>query len=46
MPEWLYGKMSGGHSPMVPAVGLVTVVLGGVILAVGLAINGMLQRRE
>ena len=46
VPEWLCGKMSGGYTPMVPAVGLVTAVLGGVILAVRLAINGMLQRRD
>ena len=46
VPEWLYGKMIGGYTPMVPAVGLITVVLGGVILAVGLTINGMLQRRD
>ena len=46
VPEWLYGKMIGGYTPMVPAVGLITVVLGGIILAVGLTINGMLQRRD
>ena len=46
VPEWLYGKMIGGYTPMVPAVGLITVILGGVILAVGLTINGMLQRRD
>jgi hypothetical protein len=31
---------------MVPAVGLVTVLLGALILIVGLTINGMLQRRD
>jgi hypothetical protein len=31
---------------MVPAVGLITVLLGAVILVVGLTINGMLQRRD
>ncbi len=45
-PEWLYGKMIGGYTPMVPAVGLITVLLGGVILIVGLKINGMLQREQ
>jgi spermidine/putrescine transport system permease protein len=45
-PEWLYGKMIGGYTPMVPAVGLITVLLGGIILAVGLKINGMLQREQ
>ena len=46
VPEWLYGKMIGGYTPMVPAVGLITVVLGALILAVGLTINGRLQRRH
>ena len=46
VPEWLYGKMIGGYTPMVPAVGLITVVLGGLILAVGLTINARLQRRD
>ena len=46
VPEWLYGKMIGGYTSMVPAVGLTTVVLGGIILAVGLTINGMILRRD
>lgn len=46
VPEWLYGKMIGGYTPMVPAVGLITVLLGALILAVGLTVNGMLQRRD
>ena len=46
VPEWLYGKMIGGYTPMVLAVGLITVVLGGIVLAVGLTINRMLQRRD
>lgn len=46
VPEWLYGKMIGGYTPMVPAVGLITVLLGALILIVGLTINGMLQRRD
>ncbi len=45
IPEWLYGKMIGGYTPMVPAVGLITVLLGAVILAIGLTINGKLQRQ-
>jgi hypothetical protein len=31
---------------MVPAVGLITVLLGALMLVVGLTINGMLQRRD
>jgi spermidine/putrescine transport system permease protein len=46
VPEWLYGKMIGGYTPIVPAVGLITVLLGALILVVGLTINGMLQRRD
>lgn len=46
VPEWLYGKMIGGYTPMIPAVGLITVLLGAMILAVGLKINGMLQREQ
>ena len=46
IPEWLYGKMIGGYTPMVPAVGLITVLLGAVILAVGLTINSKLQRQK
>jgi spermidine/putrescine transport system permease protein len=46
VPEWLYGKMIGGYTPIVPAVGLITVLLGALILIVGLTINGMLQRRD
>jgi spermidine/putrescine transport system permease protein len=46
VPEWLYAKMIGGYTPMVPAVGLITVLLGAAILVVGLTINGMLQRRD
>ena len=45
IPEWLYGKMIGGYTPMVPAVGLITVVLGAIILAIGLTINARLQRQ-
>jgi spermidine/putrescine transport system permease protein len=46
IPEWLYGKMIGGYTPMVPAVGLITVLLGGVVLAIGLSINAKLQRQH
>lgn len=33
IPEWLYGKMIGGYTPMVPAVGFLTVLAGGLALA-------------
>ncbi|MGH1480635.1 MAG: ABC transporter permease [Geminicoccales bacterium] len=46
VPEWLYGKMIGGYTPMVPAVGLITVLLGAAFLVVGLAINAKVQRQH
>ncbi len=46
IPEWLYGKMIGGYTPMVPAVGLLTVLLGAAILTVGLSINYLLTRQR
>ena len=45
VPEWLYGKMIGGYTPMVPALGFLSVVAGGLVLAVGLAIQARLSRR-
>ncbi|SFH84803.1 ABC transporter permease [Albimonas pacifica] len=45
VPEWLYGKMIGGYTPMVPALGFLSVVAGGLVLAVGLAIQARLSRQ-
>lgn len=44
IPEWLYGKMIGGYTPMVPAVGFLSVLAGAVILVVGLGIRARLSR--
>lgn len=44
IPEWLYGKMIGGYTPMVPAVGFLSVLAGAVVLIVGLTINTRLQK--
>lgn len=44
IPEWLYGKMIGGYTPMVPAVGFLSVLGGAVALAVGLTIKAWLGR--
>lgn len=46
IPEWLYGKMIGGYTPMVPAVGFLSVLLGGVALTVGLLIRARLGGRR
>ncbi len=37
LPEWLYAKMVSGYSPLVPAVGTLTVL--GVVLLIGLALT-------
>lgn len=44
IPEWLYGKMIGGYTPMVPAVGFLSVLAGAAVLIVGLTINNRLQK--
>ena len=46
IPEWLYGKMIGGYTPMVPAVGFLSVLAGAVALIVGLTIRARLGRAE
>lgn len=35
VPEWLYGKMIGGYTPMVPAVGFLSVLGAAAVLAAG-----------
>lgn len=44
IPEWLYGKMIGGYTPMVPAVGFLSVLAGAVALVIGLTIRARLAR--
>lgn len=43
-PEWLYGKMTGGYTPMVPALGFLSVLAGGAVLAIGLLVQRRLTR--
>lgn len=45
-PEWLYGKMIGGYTPMVPALGFLSVLAGGVVLSLGLLIQARLTRER
>lgn len=45
IPEWLAGKMVGGYTPMVPAIGFMTAVAGAAALTVGLMIRAWLARR-
>ena len=44
VPEWLYGKMIGGYTPMVPAVGFLTVLAGGFALAVWFGLKAYWNR--
>lgn len=44
VPEWLYGKMIGGYTPMVPAVGFLSVLAGGLALILGLTVRARLSR--
>ncbi len=45
IPEWLYGKMIGGYTPMVPAVGFLSVLAGGAVLALGLLLKARIGQR-
>lgn len=36
LPEWLYAKMVSGYSPLVPTVGILTVLASAVVMAVAL----------
>jgi len=44
IPEWLDGKMIGGYTPMVPAVGFLSVIAGAAALTIGLLIRARLSR--
>jgi len=44
LPEWLYAKMVSGYSPLVPAVGAMTVLGVAVLLAVALAVMWTFRR--
>ncbi len=46
VPEWLYGKMIGGYTPMVPALGFLSVLAGGLVLSVGLIVQARLSRES
>ncbi|MEF2553513.1 ABC transporter permease [Aurantimonas sp. A2-1-M11] len=37
IPEWLHAKMIGGYTPMVPAVGTLSILVGAIILGGGFA---------
>ena len=39
IPEWLYGKMIGGYTPMDPAVGFLSVLAGALALALAIGFS-------
>ena len=44
IPEWLYGKMIGGYTPMVPAVGFLSFLVGAAALTLGLILRNRVSR--
>lgn len=46
LPEWLYARMMSGYSPLVPAVGTVSVVGSAVLIGLGIAIARLALRRR
>lgn len=44
LPEWLYAKMVSGYSPLVPAVGMLSVATSIVLVAVALAVPALMAR--
>ncbi len=46
LPEWLYAKMVGGYTPLVPTVGTLTAVGAAALALVGYAVFAARQRRR
>ena len=46
LPEWLYAKMVAGYSPLVPAVGAMTVVVSLLLISAGLGFAMWSSRRR
>ncbi|MGB3147535.1 MAG: ABC transporter permease, partial [Paracoccaceae bacterium] len=46
LPEWLYAKMVSGYSPLVPTLGVLSVMGSFVIIAVAFTLRWMLQGRQ
>ncbi|MFC3231461.1 ABC transporter permease [Marinibaculum pumilum] len=44
LPEWLYAKMVAGYSPLVPTVGMLSVMASVLLLALGLTIPALVRR--
>jgi spermidine/putrescine transport system permease protein len=42
VPEWLHAKMIGGYTPMVPAVGSLSILAGAMILGVGFLVKHLI----
>ena len=37
--EWLHAKMIGGYTPMVPAVGFLSIIAGAIVLSLGFLVK-------
>ncbi|QPC42498.1 ABC transporter permease [Kaustia mangrovi] len=46
LPEWLYAKMVSGYSPLVPAVGMISVIGSLALIAIGIAVANIVFRRR
>ncbi|MEE8274212.1 MAG: ABC transporter permease, partial [Alphaproteobacteria bacterium] len=46
LPEWLYAKMVGGYTPLVPTVGTLTAAGAAALALVGYAVFVAHQRRR
>ncbi|MFZ1726352.1 MAG: ABC transporter permease [Albidovulum sp.] len=46
LPEWLYAKMVSGYSPLVPTLGILSVMGSFVIIAVAFTVRWMVQGRQ
>ena len=46
LPEWLYAKMVSGYSPLVPTLGILSVLGSFVIIAVAFTVRWMVQGRQ
>ncbi len=46
LPEWLYAKMVSGYSPLVPTVGVLSIVASAVVITAAILIPRLFRRRQ
>ena len=46
LPEWLYAKMVSGYSPLVPSVGILSIVTSIVLLLSGVIVMRLIRTRN